>query len=106
MRAPIAATLLFGCLCASACSKEATICRRMNALCGTEQTECAQRVDAMKKAAGEDAVSELASCYAEADSCAEATGCEAALTIKGAASAMREFLDGFGKEIETPDDEP
>ena len=105
MRISISATLLLGAFFVSACSKEATICRRMNELCGTERAECAERVEATVKAVGENAVSELASCYAEADSCAEAKGCEAALTIKGAASAMREFLDGFGKEIEAPDDE-
>ena len=58
------------------CSAEQRICRRMGELCGTDAAECRASVADLRKALGEDAMKELDACYAQADSCAEAKGCE------------------------------
>jgi hypothetical protein len=53
----------------------------------------------LRDALGEKGIAELAQCYSEADSCAEAKGCEAALAIEGAAATTGEFFESFGDKL-------
>ena len=85
---------------ALACTQEQRVCRRMGELCGTEASACRSSLAELKRAGGDEAVGKLASCYAEADSCAQARGCEARVQVEAAASAVGDFFDSL-----TGDDE-
>ena len=83
----------------TACTAEDKICRRMGDLCGTDAAECRASMAQLRSSGGDEAVTELEQCYAEADSCARARGCEAALTAKSAVSAVGDFLESFSEGL-------
>jgi len=89
----------------TACAPEDQICRRMSDLCGTDAAECRASVAELRSSGGEEAVKELQQCYAEADTCAKARGCEAALSAKSALSAVGDFLESFSDGLEGEKDE-
>jgi hypothetical protein len=96
-----ALALLLGML--ANCSKEQRVCRHMDDLCGTPPAECEAIVEDLKRAGGEEALAKLDHCYADADTCAEAKGCEARVTVESAAGAVGDFFDsltGDGEERE------
>jgi hypothetical protein len=82
------------------CTQEQRVCRRMDELCGTEASECRALLTELKRTGGDEAVAKLSRCYADADSCAEAKGCEARVQVEAAASAVGDFFDSL-----TGDDE-
>jgi hypothetical protein len=77
------------------CTQEQRVCRRMGELCGTEASACRTSLAELKRAGGDEAVEKLASCYADADRCAEAKGCEARVQVEAAASAVGDFFDSL-----------
>jgi hypothetical protein len=83
----------------AACAPEDKICRSMSDLCGTAAAECRASVADLRSSGGDEAVKELEQCYANADTCAKARGCEAALAAKSALSGVTDFLESFSEGI-------
>ena len=97
MSRPTAALALLA-LLASSCGAEAQICGRMDTLCGTSRERCHQVVVQTRDALGEDGVTGLKQCFAQASSCSEATGCTAGLGLKAMGDALKGFFKGLGAE--------
>jgi hypothetical protein len=98
MRRSFATGLILAAL-AVGCAPEDRTCRRMSDLCGTEAAECRASVAELRKAGGEEAVKELEQCYAKAETCAAANGCEAALQAKSAVSAVGDFFESLSEGL-------
>jgi hypothetical protein len=85
---------------ASSCTAEQQICGRMETLCGTKREDCSQLVKSTKESMGDDGVQGLKTCFADATSCGEATGCVTAKGLKGLGNAMGDFFKGMVKGLE------
>lgn len=84
----------------ASCSKQSQICGRMETLCGTERAECEELVKATQEDLGDEGVAGLKSCFVDATTCGEATGCVAGKGLKSLGAAMGEFLKGVSKGLE------
>lgn len=87
-------------LLSSACTAEQQICGRMETLCGTSPDDCHQLVQTTKQNFGDEGVTGLKTCFAEAKSCGEATGCMTAKGLKGLGAAIGDFVKGVLKGLD------
>lgn len=87
-------------LAASACTAEQQICGRMATLCGTSREVCGQLVKSTHESFGDDGVQGVKACFADAQTCGEASGCVAGKGVKNLGAAAVDFFKGVVKGLD------
>lgn len=95
-----ALSLTFAVFFLSSCSAESQICGRMETLCGTSRDSCKELVKATQESFGDQGVQGLKTCFVDAKSCNEATGCIAGQGLKSLTEGLGDFLKGVTKGLE------
>ena len=87
-------------LALTACRSETATCGRMKDLCGTTEESCKELFKSTRETFGEKGVDAMKTCFADATSCSEASGCVAGVGLKGLTDSATEFLEGMKKGTE------
>ena len=71
----------------------------MEQLCGTPAADCRSHLDAVRQVAGDKGVEAVATCFADAKTCGDATGCSAGAGLKALGGAASDFFEGMKKQL-------
>jgi hypothetical protein len=91
--------LLLTALSSMACRGQRT-CSKMQTLCGTDEKACGELRDGVKEKLGDETLAKFDTCFLEAKTCAEASGCTVGVTVQAGADAVKGFFDGVQKGLE------